>query len=135
MWRGIKHHAQMHIRGYGLVHIVGAEFKARKRRKVDLISFDKVIKIKVFKFECTMEHSNISFYCYSFHISSFNSEVHEHFINIWQQYVGKHTSPMCTTLYPLMCTCARWSKQSPDLRNSTARDPPPPTTERNTVCL
>ena len=48
----------MHIRGYGLVHIVGAEFKARKRRKVDLISFDKVIKIKVFKFECTMEHSN-----------------------------------------------------------------------------
>ena len=29
------------------MHFVGAEFKARKRRKVDLISFDLVIKIKV----------------------------------------------------------------------------------------
>ena len=28
------------------MHIGGAEFEARKRRKVDLISFDMVIKIK-----------------------------------------------------------------------------------------
>ena len=47
----------MHIRGYGSVHIGGAEFEARKRRKVDLISFDLVIKIKVIKFKCTTEHS------------------------------------------------------------------------------
>ena len=59
--------AQVHIRGYGAVHIGGADFEARKRRKVDLISFDMVIKIKVVKFECTTEHSNISSYCYSFH--------------------------------------------------------------------
>ena len=37
----------MHIRGYGAVHIGGAEFEARKRRKVDLISFDMVIKIEL----------------------------------------------------------------------------------------
>ena len=46
-----NHRAQVHIRGYGAVHIGGAEFEARKRRKVDLISFDMVIKIKVVKFE------------------------------------------------------------------------------------
>ena len=50
--------------GYGAVHIGGADFEARKRIKVDLISFDMVIKIKVVKFECTTEHSS---YCYSFH--------------------------------------------------------------------
>ena len=44
------HRAQVHIRGYGVVHTGGAEFEARKRRKVDLISFDMVIKIKVVKF-------------------------------------------------------------------------------------
>ena len=49
----------MHIRGYGAVHIGGAECEARKRRKVDLISFDMVIKMKVVKFECTTEHSNV----------------------------------------------------------------------------
>ena len=59
----------MHIRGYGAVHSGGAEFEARTRRKVDLISIDMVIKIKVVKFECTTEDSNISSYCYSFHIS------------------------------------------------------------------
>ena len=30
----------MHIRGYEAVHNGDAEFEARKRRKVDLISFD-----------------------------------------------------------------------------------------------
>ena len=39
------------------MHYRGAEFEARKRRKVDLISFDLVIKIKVIKFKCTTEHS------------------------------------------------------------------------------
>ena len=63
------HRAQVHIRGYGAVHIGDAEFEARKRRKVDLISFDMVIKIKVVKFECTTDHSDISTYCYSFHTS------------------------------------------------------------------
>ena len=61
-----NHRAQVHIRGYGAVHIGGAEFEARKRRKVDLISFDMVIKIRVVKFKCTTEHSYISSYCYSF---------------------------------------------------------------------
>ena len=84
-----KHRAQVHIRGYGAVHIGGAEFEARKRRKVDLISFDMVIKIKVIKFKCTTEHSNISSYCYPFHTSKFGSEVHEHFNNIWQHYVDR----------------------------------------------
>ena len=59
----------MHIRGYEAVHNGDAEFEARKRRKVDLISFDMIIKIKVVKFECTTEHSNISSYCYSFYTS------------------------------------------------------------------
>ena len=54
--------AQVHIRGYGVVHTEGAEFEARKRRKVDLISFDMVNRIKIVKFECTTEHSNISSY-------------------------------------------------------------------------
>ena len=54
---------QVHIRGYGVVHTGGAKFEAKKRRKVYLISFDMVIKIKVVKFECIMEHSNISSYC------------------------------------------------------------------------
>ena len=46
------HRAQVHIRGYRVVHTGDAEFEARKRRKVDLItsSFDMVIKIKVVKF-------------------------------------------------------------------------------------
>ena len=35
-----KHRAQVHIRGYGVVHT-----GVRKRRTVDLISFDMVIKI------------------------------------------------------------------------------------------
>ena len=44
------------IRGYGVVHTGGAEFKARKRRKkFDLISFDMVNEIKVVKFECSTE--------------------------------------------------------------------------------
>ena len=60
------HRAQVHIRGYGSVHSGVKVFEARKRRKVYLISFDMVIKIKVFKFECTTEHSNISSYRYSF---------------------------------------------------------------------
>ena len=55
----IFHRAQVHIRGYGVVHTGDAEFEARKRRKVDLISLYMVIKIKVVKFECTTEHSNI----------------------------------------------------------------------------
>ena len=42
------HRAQLHIRGYGVVQTVGAEIEARKRRKVDMISIDMVIKIKVF---------------------------------------------------------------------------------------
>ena len=59
-----------HIKGYGVVHSEGAEFEARKRgEKIDLISFDMVIIIKVVKFECTTEHSKISSYCYSFHTS------------------------------------------------------------------
>ena len=33
----------MHSRGYGVVHTGGAEFEARKRSKVDLISFDMVV--------------------------------------------------------------------------------------------
>ena len=53
------HRAQVHIRGYGAVHTGGAEFEVRKHRKVDL-----VFKVKVVKFECTTEHSNISSYCY-----------------------------------------------------------------------
>ena len=65
----MTHRAQVHIRGYGAVHTGGGEFEARKRRKVDLISFYMVIKIKVVKFEYTTEHSNISSYCYSFHTS------------------------------------------------------------------
>ena len=32
---------------------------------------------------------NISSYCYSFHTSSFGSEVHEDFKNIWQHFVGE----------------------------------------------
>ena len=67
LWSLHIHRAQVHIRGYGSVHTGGAVFEARKRRKVDLINFDMVIKIKVVKFECTTEHSNISSYCYSFH--------------------------------------------------------------------
>ena len=63
------HRAQVHIRGYGVLHTGGAEFEARKRRKVHLISFDMVIKLKVVKFECTSEYSIISSYCYSFHNS------------------------------------------------------------------
>ena len=63
------HRAQVHIREYGSVHTEDAEFEAIKRRKVHLIWFDMVIKIKVAKFECTTEHSNISSYCYSFHTS------------------------------------------------------------------
>ena len=63
------HRAQVDIMGYGSVHTEDAEFEAIKRRKVDLINFDMVIKIKVVKFECTTEHSNISSYCYSFHTS------------------------------------------------------------------
>ena len=42
------------------MHPRGAEFEARKRRKVYLISFDMVIKIKVVKFECATEISVIS---------------------------------------------------------------------------
>ena len=57
------HRAQVHIRRYGAVHTGGGEFQARKRRKVDLISFDMIIKIKIVKFEWTTEHSNISSYC------------------------------------------------------------------------
>ena len=34
--------------------------------KVDLISFDMVIQIKVIKLECTTDHSYIFSYCYSF---------------------------------------------------------------------
>ena len=41
------------------MHTGGAEFEARKRRKVELISFDMVIRIKGVKFEWTTEHSNI----------------------------------------------------------------------------
>ena len=63
------HCAQVHIRGNGSVHTGDAEFEARKRRNVDLINFDMVIKIKVVKFECTTEHSNIFSYCNSFHTS------------------------------------------------------------------
>ena len=37
------HRAQVHKGGYGVVHTGGAEFEARKRRKVDLISFGMVI--------------------------------------------------------------------------------------------
>ena len=33
-------------KGYGVVHTGGAEFEARKRGKVDLISFGMVIKLK-----------------------------------------------------------------------------------------
>ena len=39
------------------------------------------------------EHSDLSKYFYSFHTSKFGSEVHEHFNNIWQHYVGEH---ICT---------------------------------------
>ena len=46
----LLHHAKVHIRGYGVVHTGGVEFEARKLRKVDLISFGMVIKIKVVKF-------------------------------------------------------------------------------------
>ena len=42
----VLHCAQVQIR-YEVVHTGGAEFEARKRRKVCLISFDMVIKIKV----------------------------------------------------------------------------------------
>ena len=63
----ISHRAQVHIRV--VVHTGSAQFEARKRRKIDLISFDMVIKIKVVKFECTTEHSYISSYSYSFHTS------------------------------------------------------------------
>ena len=62
----ITHRAQVHIRGYGSVHTGGAEFEARKRRKVDLISFEVVIKIKVSNLNVP---SNISSYCYSFQTS------------------------------------------------------------------
>ena len=48
-----------------MVHTGDAEFEVRKRRKVDLISFDMVIKIKVVEFECSTEHSNISSYCFT----------------------------------------------------------------------
>ena len=41
----IIHRALVHIRGYGAVHIGGVESEARKRRKVDLISFDMVCQI------------------------------------------------------------------------------------------
>ena len=68
-WFKQCHLAQVHIRGYGAVHIGGVESEARKRRKVDLISFGVVIKMKVVNFKCTTEHSNISSYCYSFHTS------------------------------------------------------------------
>ena len=58
------HRAQLHIREYGVVHTGDAEFEWRKRRKVNLITIDMVIKIIVVKFECTTEHSNISSYGY-----------------------------------------------------------------------
>ena len=70
----MSNYTQVHIRGNGAVHTGGVEFEVRKQRKVGL-----VYKIKVVKFECTTEHSNISSYCYSFHTSQFGSEVHEHF--------------------------------------------------------
>ena len=41
------HRAQVHIRGYEVVHTGDVEFEARKQRKVDLISFSMIIKIKV----------------------------------------------------------------------------------------
>ena len=55
---------------------------------VDLLSFDTAIKIKIFKFEYTTEHSDLPYF-YSFHTSRFGSEVCEHFNNIWQHYVGE----------------------------------------------
>ena len=42
LFQPYNHRVQVHIRGYGVVHTGGAEFEARKRRKVDLISFDMV---------------------------------------------------------------------------------------------
>ena len=68
--------------GYGVVHTGGMEFEARKRRKVDLISFDTAIETRVVKFLCTTEHRDLSSYVYSFYISQFGSKVHEYFINI-----------------------------------------------------
>ena len=58
------HRAQVHIKAHW-----GCGVRSEKTEKDDLSSLDMVIKIKVVKFECTMEHSNISSYCYSFHTS------------------------------------------------------------------
>ena len=44
----------------------GCGVRSEKTEKIDLISFDMIIKKKVVKFECTKEHSNISFYFHSF---------------------------------------------------------------------
>ena len=57
--------------------IGGVEFEARKLKKVDLISCDTAIKMKVVKFAYITEHNDLSSYIYSFYISKFGSEVQE----------------------------------------------------------
>ena len=71
-----KHPAQVHIRGYGVVHTRDFEFETRKRTKNYLICFNIIIKFKDVNFICTEEHSNLSSYMYfnSFYVSQFVSK-------------------------------------------------------------
>lgn len=65
-----------------MVHTGGVEFEGRKRRSVDLISFDTTIQIKVFKCVCNKVQRELLSYLNLFHTSQFGLEMHEHFNNI-----------------------------------------------------
>ena len=83
---------EVHIRGLG------------SSAKVDLISVNTAIKIKMVKYECSMEHGDLS--SDSFHPLQFGSEIHEHFNSIWQHYVCEQISSLVGEQILIFCYLA-----------------------------